>query len=233
MMGEPMEDRTPAMLEKCEEMTKSCRECYCNDAKQTQQADDPTIRSDDPTFTQEAFEPDAYDTCVCTSYGACANHSSETKFADPFNHALLLTATGSVGKIYQGNAYFAMQSIKEHASICKPIELGYEAVVMLSADIPGSTVLRHIFFAKFKPAAPMEDLISGYFGLTNIIKEMKCFEYGKLDGQAVYDSGGFEYLFMTTFESAKDRDLYLEHPEHVKFAAHIFSFIEKIHIMDF
>ena len=91
--------------------------------------------------------------------------------------------------------------------------------------------LRHLFFARFKPGAPVAELIAGYAGLPAAIKEMRAFEWGRLRDDARTE--GYTHIFMTTFDDAAGRDAYLAHPAHDAFAAHIFAHIEKLVVFDF
>lgn len=155
--------------------------------------------------------------------GACVNHPAETDFAGPFTHAALFTSTTD------SEAEACRASLPNGQT--HPLILDYRPVVIKQADesLPSSAV-RHAFVGKFKPGAPVEELRDKYGGLTESIEAMKGFEWAVLAPQA---SGGFEYVFVSTFEHERGRDEYLSHPDHDRFAQEALPHIEQLVIFDF
>jgi hypothetical protein len=160
--------------------------------------------------------------------GACANAERETWLHTEFSHAALLTFPRDV----RLDACKAELPYLNKATIGGGLlALDYEPVVALACSSLPEAPLRHIFFARFKPRAPVGELISGYAGLPGIIKEMLAFEWGRLQSDA--SAEGYTHIFMTTFADAAGRDAYLAHPAHDAFAANIFSHIDKLVVFDF
>jgi len=54
---------------------------------------------------------------------------------------------------------------------------------------------------------------------TNVSKEQK--------------NKGFTHCFLLTFKSDKERDVYLEHPEHKAFAKLVGPFVDDVFVIDF
>jgi len=161
-----------------------------------------------------------------TVYGGCVNHPSETEFAGGLTCAVLMSFENAEARdVAMEGAEFDVKAERDP----RPVRLDYEPTVVKEGAVQ-YPALHHIFFAKFTEDAPMDELIAGYSGLTDIIPEMKSFEYAKLEPEKC---GGYEYLFMTVFEDAADRDAYLEHPDHQAFGSKIISHTEKIVVIDF
>jgi len=115
--------------------------------------------------------------------------------------------------------------------------------VVKTAEKNGVGSLKHTVFIKFKTEAPVGALVAGYIGLTDKIEEMKGFEWGPFandmnrngvaDKQEVELTNGFEYVFITTFYSVKDRDAYLVHEAHDAYLQQLVPHMADFSVMDF
>lgn len=160
--------------------------------------------------------------------GACVNHPSEVQFTGGFNHAIAGSIPAAQAKSMSASL---LRYLEGNCKFAQSLVLHYEPEVTLVCDEHLHEPVQHVFFATFKPGAPMEDLINGYAGLTSSLKMMKAFEWGRLQPDA---SAGYEYIFMTTFEDEAARNMYLASPIHDAFAKDtMFPWIDRIVIMDF
>ena len=143
-----------------------------------------------------------------------ANHASEVDLARGYTLGLLAQTEG------------------HPAVVAEAIDIDFEFTPVVLLPPPDGLVpsVQHVFLARFKPGAPVQELIDGYFGLTRSIPQMRAFMYGRCGGGA--GAGGFEYAFVTTFASFGDRDAYLSHPEHAAFASVIFGHLGEIVVTD-
>lgn len=116
------------------------------------------------------------------------------------------------------------------------------AVVALAGLLANTSIkpapkamLRHVVLFKFKDNAPPADVAKveeAFRGLKSKIREIKSFEWGtnvSPEGLAQ----GFTHCFFVTFESEKDRDTYLPHPEHKKFTEIVGPVIDKVCVVDY
>jgi len=176
----------------------------------------------------------AHAECKTMILGAMANAASETTLAGPFTHCALISYDSAAMLASSPKLSFYKDAFAVHVATIGggALELEYEPTVQLAASPNSLPVapLRHVFFVRFKPGCPVRDMITGYSGLTETIKEMRCFEYSKLNEAT---SEGYQYVFMTTFNDSHGRDAYLAHPVHDAFAAKILPWADKIIIFDF
>jgi hypothetical protein len=158
--------------------------------------------------------------------GADANAECERWLCGSFTHCAVLTAPSGNGT---RECKARLADLNKATVGGGLLALDYEPNVALECPSPPARPLRHVFFARFKPRAPVAELIAGYSGLPTVIKDMKAFEWGVLRG----DAEGYTHIFMTTFANEGDRDIYLAHEAHDAFAAKIFSWIDKLVVFDF
>jgi hypothetical protein len=84
-------------------------------------------------------------------------------------------------------------------------------------------MLNHIVVMKFKPDLSESDIHSVIMQLADlqkIIPSIKHFSFGKNCSPEQLHKG-FTHVFVMSFDDAKGRDVYLEHPEHQRIAAEI------------
>lgn len=95
--------------------------------------------------------------------------------------------------------------------------------------------LQHVVAFKFKSSASAADIKKvedAFRGLKKSIREIQDFEWGTNVSPEKHDKG-FTHGFILTFKSAKDRDVYLEHPEHKAFGQLVGPLLEDVFVIDF
>lgn len=89
-------------------------------------------------------------------------------------------------------------------------------------------MIKHIVLVRFKPEIGKDEIQSIFEkigALETILPTMKSFDYGKYNG-AQERHKGFDYAFYMVFETARERDEYLVHPEHVKVGTELRSMLD-------
>ena len=107
-----------------------------------------------------------------------------------------------------------------------------EAVGEVAARKP---LLRHVVMFKFKPEvtpAQLDEINRAFQHLKVAIPEIQDFERG-LNNSPENHAKGFTHGYLLTFASEADRDAYLPHPEHKKFAALLGGKIDDVFVVDY
>ena len=102
-----------------------------------------------------------------------------------------------------------------------------------AADSNGK--LRHVVSFKFKPDASKEQIdavVVAFRELQKTIPQIQAFEWGTNVSPEKHDKG-FTHCFILTFESEKDRDDYLVHPEHKKFGSNLGPVLGDVFVIDY
>src|SRR5436190_13743120 len=89
-----------------------------------------------------------------------------------------------------------------------------------AADTPKHGKVVHIVAFKFKKAiteAKRKEIADGLLALKSKLPQIITIEHGPNASKEGFDKG-FPHAFIVTFAYEKDRDGYLGHPEHKKFA---------------
>ena len=120
--------------------------------------------------------------------------------------------------------------------ICFLIAFAMVAVVSpsLHAQKPPK-LLRHVVLFSFKDSATPEDVKkveSAFAELPSKIKQIKAFEWGTNNSPEGLNQG-LTHCFLLTFDSEKDRDDYLVHPDHKVFGGIVGPFIDKVTVVDY
>jgi hypothetical protein len=95
--------------------------------------------------------------------------------------------------------------------------------------------LRHVVAFKFKTSASTEDIKKvedAFRSLAKKINEVSAYQWGTNISKEQRDKG-FTHCFILTFKSEKDRDTYLEHPEHKAFAKLVGPIVDDVFVIDF
>lgn len=95
--------------------------------------------------------------------------------------------------------------------------------------------LRHVVLFKFKETANESEIAkveTAFAALTAKIKQIKDFEWG-LNISPENLNKGFTHGFFLTFNSEKDRDLYLPHPDHKAFGELIQPLLDDVLVVDY
>jgi hypothetical protein len=108
--------------------------------------------------------------------------------------------------------------------------------VTLAADkSPKKTTLHHVVAFKFKDGTSAEQIKrveDSFRDLKKKIKEIKSYEWGTNVSPEKHDKG-FTHGFILTFKSEKDRDTYLDHPEHKTFGKIVGPVLADVFVIDF
>ena len=95
--------------------------------------------------------------------------------------------------------------------------------------------LRHVVLFKFKKEAPpaaIKKIEDAFIGLPATIKTIKSFEWG-LNNSPEGLNKGFTHCFFVTFNSEKERSIYLPHPAHIAFVNVLSSHLEDVLVLDY
>jgi hypothetical protein len=95
--------------------------------------------------------------------------------------------------------------------------------------------IRHVVHFKFKSSATPEQIqkiTQEFAALKTRIPVVESLEWGKnVSPEGL--SKGFDYCWIVTFKSAKDRDTYLVHPAHEAFKALLKPVLDDVLVVDF
>lgn len=95
--------------------------------------------------------------------------------------------------------------------------------------------VRHLVLFKFKNDAPQESvekIEKAFVELKNQIDLIESIEWGtNVSPEGI--NQGFTHCFFITFNSEKDRDAYLPHPDHKAFGRLLEPFLEKVLVVDY
>jgi len=95
--------------------------------------------------------------------------------------------------------------------------------------------LRHVVLFSFKPGSSEADIKKvedAFRTLPSKIPEIKGFEWGTNNSPEGL-AQGFTHCFFLTFNSEKDREIYLPHPDHKAFGAILKPHLEKVLVIDY
>lgn len=95
--------------------------------------------------------------------------------------------------------------------------------------------LRHVVLLKFKDDAKPADVKKveqAFAGLSRKISLIKQFEWGTNNSPENINQG-LTHCFFVTFNSEKDRDAYLIHPEHQAFVDILKPHLDKVTVVDY
>lgn len=113
------------------------------------------------------------------------------------------------------------------------IKLGSEVVTqegMMSKD-----QLRHVVLIKFKESSTRDEIATvekAFSELPGKIPEIKDYEWGTNNSPEGL-AKGFTHCFFVTFESEKDRAVYLPHPDHEAFVEVLKPHLEDVLVVDY
>ncbi len=95
--------------------------------------------------------------------------------------------------------------------------------------------LHHVVSIKFKESATKEQIKAveeAFVGLKKKIKEVNSLKWGTNVSPEKHDKG-FTHCFVLTFNSEKDRDAYLVHPDHKEFGKVLGPVMADVFVIDF
>jgi uncharacterized protein YnzC (UPF0291/DUF896 family) len=96
-------------------------------------------------------------------------------------------------------------------------------------------LLRHVVLFSFKStstAADIKIIEEAFRALPGKIKEIKDFEWGTNNSPENL-AQGFTHCFFVSFNSEKDREIYLPHTDHKAFVAIAGPHIDKVLVLDY
>ena len=96
-------------------------------------------------------------------------------------------------------------------------------------------LLRHVVLLKFKDASSAADVKKvedAFRALPSKIKSVKGFEWGKNNSPENINQG-FTHCFFVSFETEKDREEYLPHPDHKAFVGVLTPHLDKVLVIDY
>ena len=95
--------------------------------------------------------------------------------------------------------------------------------------------LEHVVCFKFKSTATTQDIHKveqAFRALKGKIPQVVALEWGTNVSKEQRDKG-FTHCFILTFKSEKDRDTYIEHPEHKAFGKLVGPVLDDVFVIDF
>ena len=108
-------------------------------------------------------------------------------------------------------------------------------VVGFAANASAAGKLMHVVAFKFKSTASPEDIKkveTAFEQLKKKIPQVVSLEWGT-NVSPEQRNKGFTHCFVLSFKSDKDRDAYLEHPEHKAFGKIVGPVLDDVFVIDF
>ncbi len=119
------------------------------------------------------------------------------------------------------------------------LALGVFLAVSLAGTVTaaetGAKRLHHVVSLKFKPAttpAQIDAVVSAFRDLKKKIPAIHKLEWGTNVSPEKHDKG-FTHVFVLSFTSDKDRDIYLVHPDHKAFGKVLGPVMADVFVLDF
>ena len=95
--------------------------------------------------------------------------------------------------------------------------------------------LQHVVCFKFKRTATTQDVQKveqAFLALKQKIPQIVMLEWGTNVSKEQRDKG-FTHCFIVSFKSEKDRDIYIEHPDHKAFVKVVGPVLDDVFVIDF
>jgi Stress responsive A/B Barrel Domain len=115
------------------------------------------------------------------------------------------------------------------------VVLAFSFAGMASAAETSSRHLQHVVSLKFKPTATpaqINAVVTAFRDLKKKIPAIHKLEWGTNVSPEKHDKG-FTHVFVLSFTSEKDRDVYLVHPDHKAFGKVLGPVMEDVFVLDF
>lgn len=103
------------------------------------------------------------------------------------------------------------------------------------AKNPNLGKVRHVVLFKFKDTATKEQIKAvedAFRALPSKIPQIRDYEWGTNNSPEGL-SQGFTHCFFLTFDTDKDRDAYLPHPDHKAFGQTLGPVLDKVCVIDY
>lgn len=108
-------------------------------------------------------------------------------------------------------------------------------VLGVAAAASAAPKLQHVVCFKFKSAAAPEEIRKvekSFEALEKSIPQIVDLEWGTNVSKENRDKG-FTHCFIVTFKNEKDRDIYIDHPEHKAFVGIVGPVLDDVFVVDF
>jgi len=105
----------------------------------------------------------------------------------------------------------------------------------LGADATRKGKLVHMVSFKFKETASKEQIKQvedAFRDLKKKIKEIQTYQWGTNISSEKHDKG-FTHAFILSFKTEKDRDTYIQHPDHKAFGKMLGPILADVFVIDF
>ena len=119
--------------------------------------------------------------------------------------------------------------------LCTILAFVFTSSVSAAEQSSKKISLRHVVAFKFKEGTTKEQIKQvedAFRDLKKKIKEINSYEWGTNISPEKHDKG-FTHGFIVTFKSEKDRDIYLEHPDHKAFGKIVGPVLGDVFVIDF
>ena len=128
-----------------------------------------------------------------------------------------------------------MKNISRLLGLAVGLGVLYAGMITEAADKKKAKQLRHFVCFKYKAEASKEQIAEvekAFAALEKKINEIKGFEKGMNNSPEGLNKG-FKHCYLITFNSEKDRDVYLVHPAHKKFVELVGPVLEDLFVVDY
>jgi len=128
-----------------------------------------------------------------------------------------------------------MKNISRLLGLAVGLGVLFTGMTTEAADKKKAKQLRHFVCFKYKGEASKEQIAEvekAFAALEKKINEIKEFEKG-INNSPEGLNKGFKHCYLITFNSEKDRDVYLVHPAHKKFVELVGPVLEDVFVVDY
>ena len=128
-----------------------------------------------------------------------------------------------------------MKNISRLLGLAVGLGVLFTGMTTEAADKNKAKQLRHFVCFKYKAEASKEQIAEvdkAFAALEKKINEIKGFEKG-INNSPEGLNKGFKHCYLITFNSEKDRDVYLVHPAHKKFVELVGPVLEDVFVVDY
>jgi 16S rRNA C1402 N4-methylase RsmH len=128
-----------------------------------------------------------------------------------------------------------MKNISRLLGLAVGLGVLFTGMTTEAADKNKAKQLRHFVCFKYKAEALKEQIAEvekAFAALEKKINEIKGFEKGMNNSPEGLNKG-FKHCYLITFNSEKDRDVYLVHPAHKKFVELVGPVLEDVFVVDY
>ena len=128
-----------------------------------------------------------------------------------------------------------MKNISRLLGLALALGMLFAGMTTEAVDKKKAKQLRHFVCFKYKAEASKEQIAEvdkAFAALEKKINEIKGFEKG-INNSPEGLNKGFKHCYLITFNSEKDRDIYLVHPAHKKFVELVGPVLEDVFVVDY